>query len=100
MATLSFIVFVDDPTEDLEGLVHGRKTAVLIVSVVDTRVTIATDLDIKPSFLEVTYEWQTASDGVRLALPKNVTSSSIQMLESRRVQVDRNALWSCEARAY
>ena len=78
-----FIVFVDDSTEDLEGTLHGREGAVLIVSMVDTGVTIATDLDVKAGRLEVSYQRQTASDGVGLALSENVTSSSVEVFEGR-----------------
>ena len=59
---------------------------------VDTGVTIATDLDVKAGRLEVSYQRQTASDGVGLALSENVTSSSVKVFEGRRVQVDCYAL--------
>ena len=78
-----FVVFVDDSTEDLEGTLHGREAAVLIVSMIDTGVTIATDLDVKAGRLEVSYQRQTASDGVGLALSENVASSSVEVLEGR-----------------
>ena len=55
--TSLFIVFVDDATEDLESLLHGREAAVLIVTMVDTGVAISTDLNIEASILEVSYEW-------------------------------------------
>ena len=59
---------------------------------VDTGVTIATDLHIKPFLLEVSYQWETTGDGIRFAFSKNVTSSSMKMFESRGIQVDCNAL--------
>ena len=90
--TSLFVVFVDDATEDLEGILHGWETAVLIVTMVDTGVAKSTDLDIKASILEVSYQWQTTSDWVRLTLSKNFTSNSVEMLESKRVQIDSNTL--------
>ena len=93
--TSLFIVFVDDTTEDLKGILHGRETAVLIVTMVDTGVAIATDLDVKASCLEVSYQWQTASDGVGLALTKNIFSGSVEVRERRGIQVDSYALHRC-----
>ena len=88
------IVFVDNSTEDLEGFLHGREAAVLVVTVVDAGVTVAADLDIKAGRLEVSHKGEAAGDGVGLALTKNVSSSSVQVLEGRRVKVDRYALYT------
>ena len=54
---LLLVVLIYYPTQDLEGFLHGREAAVLIVTMVDTGVTIATDLYIEPSLLEVSYQW-------------------------------------------
>jgi hypothetical protein len=62
--------------------------------VVDTGVAVAADLYVKASRLEVSYEGQTAGDGVRLALSKNLTSSSVQVFEGWGVKVDSYALYT------
>ena len=43
----------DDLGEDLEGVLHVFERAVLVVAVVDARLTIATDLQIEASLLHV-----------------------------------------------
>jgi len=54
---------------------------------VNTAVTIATNLHIKPSFLEVTNQWQAAAYGIWLALSNDLLCGFIKLLEGRRVQV-------------
>ena len=61
---------------------------------VDAGVTVAADLDVKAGRLEVSYQGEAASDGVRLALSENVTSGSVQVLEGRGVKVDCYALYT------
>ena len=60
---------------------------------VDTGVAIATDLYVKASRLEVPHQRKAASDGVRLALTKNIAGCSVEVLEGRRVQVHCYALY-------
>ena len=50
---------------------------------VDAGVAIATDLYIKAGCLEVPHQGKAASDGVRLALTKNIASCSVEVLEGR-----------------
>ena len=49
----SVIVFADHPAEDLETFLHGREAAVLIVTVVDAGVTVATQLYVEAFSLKV-----------------------------------------------
>ena len=47
------IVFADHPAEDLETFLHGREAAVLIITMLDTGVTVAAQLYVEAFFLKV-----------------------------------------------
>ena len=59
---LLVVVLANKSTEDLEAILHVRETAVLIVSMVDTRVAITTQLYIKPSLLKVSHKGHGTSE--------------------------------------
>ena len=67
--------------QDLESFLHDRESAVLIVSMVDTAVAIATHLYVKLCLLEVSNQWEAASDGVWLALTHHLLRSLLKFLE-------------------
>ena len=51
-----------------------------------------THLYVKPSLLQLSDQWQTSSDGIRLTVPCHVLCGIVKMFEPKGVEVARNTL--------
>ena len=111
MGAVESVELVQHTAENLQSRLHDRQSAVLIVSMVDTRVTIATHLqpdnilliamsrgepccqgescylDVKTGSLEVSHERQAATNGVWFAVSQHLLGCFIQSVEPQGVKV-------------